>query len=448
LTAAAAKTAITNAGLKPGKVVTVDRLNPAGTVVDTNPPINSQQPPGTTIDINVSTGLGQITTAVGGGPTTAGYAGDGKAFNDPSVQLNSPTQVAFNSAGDMFIADNYNHVIRKVDAITGIISTFAGDGTAGNSGDNVAATTAKLSRPRAMVVDYAGNLVFADIDNHLVRMVDTAGVIHTIVGGGTTAVTSLSALACVSCVAVPVSSPVCIVSCLPTTPPVVLQPVSYCAILGTCTTTPVQYNIGIPSGLAIDPATGDLYIGTRTYCSVLKYVSSTNTLTRPVGTGTCGETADGAAPAATGFGDMAGIAFDRTGILYVTEPNAYRIRRVDLSGTVATIVGTGTAGFTPDGQAGTASMVRNPDSIAIDPNTGMFVFTEWGNNIVRQLLPDGTLHTLAGTAGSPGWTGDSGPANAALLNLSGNGESSGIAFAPDGALYLAEPANHSIRKII
>ena len=128
---------------------------------------------------NNNTGL--ITTIAGDGTGTAGYSGDGRLAT--LAKLNVPRGVAVDAAWNVYIADEGNNAIRKVDA-NGIITTFAGDGTgnAGYSGDNGAATSAKLNGPRDLALDVVGNLYFTDAKNNVVRKVDLNGVITTVAG--------------------------------------------------------------------------------------------------------------------------------------------------------------------------------------------------------------------------------------------------------------------------
>jgi trimeric autotransporter adhesin len=112
-----------------------------------------------------------------------GGVGDGLPAAD--VDLRGPVGVAYDVVGNLYIADGEDHRVRRVDALTGLISTVAGNGTAGSSGDNGPAASASLSRPRDVAVDEHGNLYIADADNHRVRRVDArSGLITTVAGGG------------------------------------------------------------------------------------------------------------------------------------------------------------------------------------------------------------------------------------------------------------------------
>ena len=117
------------------------------------------------------------------GASTAGFSGDGGAAT--SAQLRSPYGTAVDAAGNLFIADAFNQRIRRVDAATGVISTVAGTGTSGFSGDGGAATSAQFNNPVGVAVDAAGNLFIADRSNQRIRKVTAAGVISTVAGTGT-----------------------------------------------------------------------------------------------------------------------------------------------------------------------------------------------------------------------------------------------------------------------
>ena len=121
-----------------------------------------------------------ISTFAGTG--TAGYSGDGGAAT--SAQINFPHGVAVDGSGNVYIPDLFNHRIRKVDT-SGNISTFAGTGTGGYSGDGGAATSAQIKSPIGVVVDGSGNVYITDMGNHRIRKVDTSGDISTIAGTGT-----------------------------------------------------------------------------------------------------------------------------------------------------------------------------------------------------------------------------------------------------------------------
>jgi sugar lactone lactonase YvrE len=361
--------------------VAIHRLTPVGVIVGTDPPATTSLPRGSAVTLNVSDGLGELSTIAGTGPGAAGYNGD----EIPAAQatLNSPTQVILDAAGNIYIADNFDHRIRKI-TTDGIIHTIAGTGTPGFSGDGGPATAAEVKRPRAMALAPDGTLYFADLDNKRIRRIDTSGNISTVV-----------------------------------------------------TTT------GSPAGVAYDADHNIVFYSDRGLCTV--YAISAGGVAAVFGTGSCGSSPDGMAPNATSLNDAAGIAYFN-GTLYVTEPHGHRIRKADLiGGTVATIVGTGTAGFNGDGADGPSTQLNNPDSIAVSGNR--LVFTDWGNNRVRELLPDTTVNTIAGT-GSGNYSGDGGAANAGTLNLSGTGESACVTIGPDGTIYIADPGNNAIRHII
>ena len=270
---------------------------------------------------------GTITTIAGSG--TAGFAGDGGPAT--AAQLNTPYDVAVDGSGNLYIADSQNHRIRKVDA-SGVITTVAGSGTQGFAGDSGPATAAQLSSPGDVAVDGSGNLYIADSQNHRIRKVDTSGTITTVAGGA-------------------------------------------------------------------DP--GQLY--------------------QPYG-----------------------MAVDGSGNIYVAETGSNRIRKVDTSGTITTIAGTGTGpgtgGFGGDGGPAVQAQIDAPYDVAVDGSGNIYVI-DGENNRIRKVDASGVITTIAGT-GERGFGGDGGPATAAQFNTPIS-----VVLDGSGHLYIADYSNHRIRKL-
>ena len=332
-----------------------------------------------------------IQTVAGTG--TDSFSGDGGAAT--SATINNPNEVTLDSAGNLYIADSSNHRIRKVDA-SGNISTIAGTGTAGFGGDGGAATAAQLNFPAAVVVDSAGNLYFADSNNHRVRRVDTSGDISTVAGTGTGGFSSDGGPA-----------------------------------------TAAQLNF--PAAVVVDSA-GNLYIADSNNHRIRK-VDASGDISTVAGTGTGGFSGDGGPASGAMLNGPQGIVLDGAGNLYIVGSASYRIRKVDASGTISTIAGTGTAGFSGDGGAATAAQLNWPSRVAMDGAGNLYISDRF-NHRIRKVDASGDISTIAGT-GTAGFGGDVGAATAARLNYP-------IGVAVDGAsryIYVADALNNRIRRI-
>jgi sugar lactone lactonase YvrE len=261
-----------------------------------------------------------VTTVAGNG--TAGYSGDGGSA--ASAELHQTEGVTTDSAGNLYIADWTNNVIRKVTAVTGVITTVAGNGTAGFAGDGGAATSAELKGPTGIAVDSAGNLYIADQANNRVRKVAAAtGVITTVAGNGTA---------------------------------------GYSGDGGPATSA-AMYS---PTDLAFDSA-GNLYISDNANNRIRKVTLTTGVITTVVGNGTAGSTGDGGSATSAELDAPAGLAFDSAGNLYIADALNNRIRKVTAAtGVITTCAGNGTAGFTGDGGAATSAELHTPARVVVD----------------------------------------------------------------------------------
>jgi len=298
---------------------------------------------------------GIISTVVGNG--SQGYSGDGGPAT--LAQLSYPKAVAFDAAGNLYIADFDNNRIRKVTAGTGVITTFAGKGTWGYSGDGGLATNAQLYHPNDIAFDGVGNLYIADMANHRIRKVDTSGMITTVAGIG-----------------------------MP----------GYSGDGGLALSAMLQY----PSNVALD-AKGDLYI-----------VDSSNNRIRKVTAGMINTIAGSSTVA--GYGGDGGpatsaklslpndIVFDSNGILYIADSLNHRIRAVDPSGIISTVAGSAANGYGGDGGPATSAKLYEPKGIAVDAEENLYI-ADFNNLRIRQVNnPPVVLLTGAGaplTYGNP-----------------------------------------------
>jgi sugar lactone lactonase YvrE len=263
------------------------------------------------------------------------------------------------------------------------------------TGDGGQATAAQLSCPLGLAFDAAGDLVVVDHLHGRVRMVDTSDVIKTVVGGGG---------------AVDIGGPA----------------------------TGVALND--PSSVAFD-SLGDLYLTDRS--DRIFRVDGTGSISVFAGTGVAGFSGDDGPATAAQLDDPAGLAFDRNGNLLVADSNNNRVRRIDRSGIITTVAGTGSSASTGDGGPATRATLADPESVAIDQAGDVYVGEAEGNR-VRRIDTTGIISTYAGI-GDLGYSGDGGPAVAAQLNAAGG--AFGLAVDAQGNLYIADSSNNAVRVV-
>jgi len=333
---------------------------------------------------------GTISTMAGTGER--GFGGDG----GPAVaaQLNFPKAVAVDDSGNLYIADEWNNRIRRVDP-SGTITTFAGIGRRGFSGDGGTAVAARLNHPNGVAVDDAGNLYIADSDNHRIRRIDSSGTITTIAGTGER---------------------------------------GFSGDDGSAASAQLSY----PTGMAIDSAGNLVFADTGN--NRIRRVDSSGTITTLAGTGEVNFSGDEGSAVAAELNGPSGVAIDPAGNLVFADSGNHRIRRVDLTGTIATIAGVSRSGFRGDGGPAVAAELNHPEDVAID-GAGNFYIADTANHRIRRVDSSGTITTIAGT-GENGFRGDGGPAVAAQLS-----EPKGVTVDGTGNLYIADTENHRIRRV-
>ena len=334
---------------------------------------------------------GIIHTIAGG--SVAGYGDGGMAL---SAELYGPGWVTKDASGNLYIADIDASRVRKVDA-TGIISTFAGTGIGGSTGDGGPANAAQIYYPQSIDFDQSGNLFICDAGENVIRKVNTSGIISTVAGtAGTAGSTGDGGPASLSL-------------------------------------------LNIPVNLKVDQH-NRIFICDRSNRKI-RMIDTTGIITTIAGNGTAGNTGDGGPATAAEITSPHGIDFDAAGNLYFADASNCVIRKITPSGIISTVAGTGSFGFSGDGGPATAAQFAFPCAIAIDPSGNIFVSDE-NNSCIRKIDASGIIHTVIGVD-TAGFAGDGGPANVAKMNLQ-----YGISFDQAGNLYIADWGNHRIRKVI
>jgi sugar lactone lactonase YvrE len=343
-----------------------------------------------------SSGSGGTITTVAGTAGNAGYAGDDAPAT--SAKLDNPRKIALDSSGNLYIADTVNNVIRKVTASTGIITTIAGNGTPGNSGDNGLATKAALNSPNGVAVDSSGNIYIADTGNNVIREVSaSSGVIERVAGNGTS---------------------------------------GYSGDEGYATNA----TLNSPNGVALDPS-GDIYIADTNNDVIRKVTASSDIITTVAGSGSAGYSGDKGAATSAKLTIPDSVAVDSSGNIYIADTGNNVIREVAASsGDITTIAGNGTSGYSGDNGAATSAKLSIPNGVAVDSSGNTYV-ADTGNNVIREIVASsGEIKTVAGT-GTSGYSGDNGKSTSAKLN-----SPYGVALDSSGDIYIADTGNDIIRK--
>jgi sugar lactone lactonase YvrE len=266
------------------------------------------------------------TTTIAGNGQKA-HSGDGGPAT--AASLNMPHEIQFDSARNLYIAERDNHVVRKVDATTGVISTFAGTGVPGFSGDGGPATRAQLRQPHSIAVDPKGRLLICDIGNHRIRQVDfSSGTIETYGGTGERQPT-------------PDGAPV------------------------------RQTSLNGPRTLAIN-RDGDLYLALREGNAIYRIAPRTATIHHVAGTGEQGYSGDGGPARVARLAGPKGLAFGR-GYLYVADTENHVVRRIDVkTGIITTVLGTGQRGDGPEPDPLRCGLSR-PHGVFVDAAGTLYV---------------------------------------------------------------------------
>lgn len=327
---------------------------------------------------------GEVTTLAG----TAGSAGSADG-SGAAARLNTPGGIAASADGNLYVADSFNHVIRRITP-AGEVTTLAGMALTSGSADGTA-TAARFNTPVGIAVDAAGNVYVADTGNHVIRRITPEGDVTTLAGTA--------------------GSP------------------------GSADGNGVDARLNTPFGVAVDAA-GNVYVGDTGNYTIRK-ITAAGTVTTLAGTaGNAGSVDGGAADAR--FHLPSDIATDGAGNVFAADTGNNAIRRISQSGNVATLAGSTTIAGSDDG-SGAAARFSTPVGVAADASGNLYV-ADMGNHAVRKVTPAGTVTTLAGMAGSTGSTDGNGME--ARFNMP-----AGVAADAAGNLYITDAGNHTIRKV-
>ena len=297
--------------------------------------------------------------------TTGGYSGDGNLASN--AKLDGPTDLIYDTNGNLFFVDGQNNVVRKIDT-NGVISTIAGNGTQGYSGDGGLATTAQLYVPYGIALDSNNDLYISEIGNSVVRKVDNNGIISTIAGNGNYGYSGDGGLATIA-------------------------------------------KLYRPYDITFD-TNDNLYIADKA-SSVVRKVDTNGIISTIAGNGTQGYSGDGGLATSAGLYGCRGVAFDTNGDLYIADGSNHVIRKIDTNGIISTVVGTGVRGYSGDGCSAVDSQINFPRMVVFD-NYGNFYLSESSSHVIRKVDNTGVITTVAGN-GTSGYSGDGGFATNAQL---------------------------------
>ena len=334
-----------------------------------------------------------IINSVAGSPWPASYGPPAT-----QVQLSTPVATAYDSQGNLFIANTAGHSVLRVDAITDVVTTAAGNGSYSSTGDGLPATQAGIAEPYGIALDANDNLFISDASGHRIRRVDAAtGIISTVAGSGVQ---------------------------------------GYLGDGGPATSA----RLSTPIGIALSQ-TGDLYIAEIENNVIRRVDHATGYINTVAGNGIPGFTGDNLPATQTSLNFPWGVALDAAGNLYIGDRSNNRVRRVDaLSGLMTTVAGTGTAGFSGDGGSATQAMLRTPRGILVDPSGGIIVADSANNRVRRVDAVTQNIETVAGTTAGASPDGTV-AINARLRNPNY------ITMTPTGELLITDSGNNRIRKL-
>jgi sugar lactone lactonase YvrE len=385
---------------------------------------------------------GTITTVVGGGST---YTEGGLAT---ASVLNGPRGIAVDSSGNLYVADGDGNKIYKISG--GKITTFAGNGGVGFGGDGSSAINAQLNGPSGIVVDSSGSVSFADQRNYRVRKIVGSGTISTVAGNGVVAYSgdggpAQNALLNAPAGVIPGSNGVVYIS---DTNNQRIRMIATNGTISTIAGTgtfgfggdggaATSALLGYPSGLVLDNA-GNLYIS-ETVNQRVRKISNGN-ISTIAGNGTSGYAGDGGSATNAQLNSPIGLALDSAGNLYIADYSNQVVRKVTPGATISTLAGNTVAGYSGDNGPAALAQLNGPAGVTVD-SAGNVYIADSGNHVVRMVTPAGIITTVAGNAFTA-TAGDDGPATSASLAIPAD-----VAIDSHGNLYIVDASANRIRVV-
>ncbi len=323
----------------------------------------------------------------------------------------------------------------QINAQTFMINTIAGTGTSGGSGNGGSATDAQLDYPGQMTIDASGNIFVCDWNNNAIRKINSSGIISTIVycssGPSGVAVDAtgniyFSLFGSNQIFKQTISGLTTIIAGNGN--------VGYSGDGGPATSA--QFTG--PYGLAVD-ASGNVFVADKINNRIRK-ISTSGIITSIAGNGIAGFGGDGGLAIFAKLNNPTGIDIDLSGNIYIADQNNHRIRKINSAGIITTIAGIGTAGYSGDGGLAVTAKLDTPDEVTVDASGNIYI-AEYMNDVIRKINTSGIITTIAGT-GTFGFSGDGGLATSAQLN-----GAYGLAVNPQGDIYITDSYNNRVRKL-
>ena len=336
-----------------------------------------------------------ITTFAGNG--SSGFSGDNGLAT--AAKIGFPGRIAIDDTANVYFADTYNNRIRKISAATGIITTVAGTGTAGYNGDGALATASQLNYPFGVAVDHSGNIYIADTYNNRIRKISATTKLISTVAGTTSSGYNGDNISAITA------------------------------------------QLNQPNSVCLDNA-GNIYFTDQSNNRVRKVTISTGNISTVAGSGTSGYMGDNGTAIYAQLNSPSGIALDANNNIYIADLNNHRIRKVTVStGVITTIAGNGTGAYVEDGVAATLTSLSLPQDVFVTTAGHVFI-ADYGNGRIRKVnASTGIISTVAGD-GSASFAGDNGPATSAKFNMP-------ISIRVDNAgnYFISDYFNRRIRKV-